>query len=110
MLLAGMPLAAQYRNNNRTDAGDRKDQVFDRTRNDLSNAEHTAGSRADYALKELSTLQQQVDRGTFDRRQFNQTIRAVQQVANERGMAMRTWDALSNDASRLRVMEVHRTS
>jgi hypothetical protein len=117
LLLAGTAVAAQNHSHYRTEnGGERRDQVFDQVRSDLKTAEHSAipltgkRYRANYALEEVNLLQQQVDRGTYDRKQFNQAIRAVQQVANQHGMPQHTWDALSSDASRLRMMEARNVS
>ena len=106
MLLFSMDAAAEL-----SDSG-RQDQLFDRLRADLSNANATAMpltgdfSRIDNARVEVSILQNSVDRHDYDLRQFDRAIRAVQEVVNQNTtLSPRTMDALSDDVAGLHALE-----
>jgi hypothetical protein len=114
LLLFGMNATAQYRPRDEFPSSDleRQDQFLDRLRGDLSFAETAATpltgdrSRIDRAMEEVNSLQYRIDRGDYDSRQFDRTIRAVQEVIRQNtSLTDRNLDALTDDASRLRAVE-----
>jgi ABC-type transporter Mla subunit MlaD len=109
VLLFGMTAAAQRQPN---PDYDRQDRMFDHLRADLSAANTVAtpltgdASRVDRAMQEINALQRRVDRGDYDLRQFDQTIRAVEDVVHQNvTLSNRTVDNLSDDLGQLRVLE-----
>jgi hypothetical protein len=110
ILLFGMTAAAQYRF--LSPDSDRQDQLFEHLRADLSIANTVATpltgdlSRIERAVEALNSLQYQVDRGDYNLRQFDQAIRAVQEVMRQNAtLPNRTLDNLSDDLGQLRVLE-----
>jgi hypothetical protein len=114
VLLFGLNAAAQDRPRGEVPNWDsnRQGQLFDNLRADLSIANTVATpltgdlARIDRAMEDVNSLQYRVDRGDYDLRQFDQTIRAVQEVMHQNvTLPNHTLDNLSDDVGRLRVLE-----
>src|SRR6266478_1111717 len=86
LLLLGTTASAQYRPRDefRYQDRERRERFFDQLRSDLYTAERGTlpftgdRNRIERARQEVSALERQMDSGIYDRREFDETIRAVQ--------------------------------
>jgi hypothetical protein len=114
LLLLGTTASAQYRPRDeyRYQDRERRDRFFEQLRSDLYTAERSTlpltgdRNRIERAQQELNALERQMDLGNYDRRTFDETIRAMERVVNDNlSLSNQTWDSLAADLSRLRDFE-----
>jgi hypothetical protein len=108
VLLFGMTAAAQI------PSGDprTRNQIFERLAGDLTVANTAATpatgdrTRIRRAMDELNALRFKMDSGDYDRHQFNEAVRSVQEVVNQnKTLSEFTFKSLNDDLSRLRIFE-----
>ena len=113
LLLFGASASAQYpRYQDRQfngDRGERASRVFDRLRADLDRIDVSPlpftgdHARIMKAREELNRLDRQVSEGTYDPRDFDQAISAVQQVIDQNDLlSSQNRDYLTNDLYELK--------
>jgi hypothetical protein len=114
LLLFGMNAAAQYRHEGKFPNSDRErqDQLFDLVWTDLSTADTLETpltsdfSRIENAMEDVNLLQYRVDSGDYGSRQFDQAIRAVQEVIDQNiTLSDRTLGVLGDDVDRLSALK-----